>query len=133
MRHRGRLAEVRDDLLDPQARQANLAAVAEALDAAGVRYLLIPDRGARYRLGVLPGGRAAALAAVAEAFRGTPGTPRCSATAGCTAPSWPSPCRTPWLSTRRPRRRRRSPRERSRPRRRSPRRRSRACACTSRS
>jgi hypothetical protein len=72
VRHRDRLAEVRDDLLDPQARQANLAAVAEALDAAGVRYLLIPDRGTRYRLGVLPGGRAAALAAVAVAFRGTP-------------------------------------------------------------
>ncbi|RKE19458.1 stealth conserved region 3 domain-containing protein [Streptomyces sp. TLI_171] len=72
VRHLGQLTEVRDDLLAPQARQANLIAVAEALDAAGLPYLLIPDRGVRHRLGVRPGGREAALAAVAAAFRGAP-------------------------------------------------------------
>ncbi|MFD8593675.1 Stealth CR1 domain-containing protein [Kitasatospora sp. NPDC059646] len=70
VRHRGRLAELRDDLLAPQAREANLTAAAGALDAAGVPYLLIPDRGPRHRLAVPPGQRERALAAVADAFPG---------------------------------------------------------------
>ncbi|PJN24577.1 hypothetical protein CG736_18160 [Kitasatospora sp. CB02891] len=72
VRHRDRLAELRDDLLAPRAREANLAAAAAALDAASVPHLLIPDRGTRHRLAVPPGGRDRALTALADAFRGAP-------------------------------------------------------------
>ncbi|MFB7947135.1 stealth conserved region 3 domain-containing protein [Kitasatospora phosalacinea] len=72
VRHAGLLAEVRDDLLAPQAREANLLAATAALDAAGLDYLLIPDRGPRPRLAIRPGDRAAVLGALAAAFTGAP-------------------------------------------------------------
>ncbi|MFF0215432.1 Stealth CR1 domain-containing protein [Streptomyces vinaceus] len=72
VRHRGRLSRVRDDLLPAGARDANLSAVADALDAAAVPYGLVPDGGLRHRVAIAPGDRAAALKACAAAFAGLP-------------------------------------------------------------
>ncbi|MFD8794579.1 hypothetical protein ACFV1T_28115, partial [Streptomyces vinaceus] len=67
-----RLSRVRDDLLPAGARDANLSAVADALDAAAVPYGLVPDGGLRHRVAIAPGDRAAALKACAAAFAGLP-------------------------------------------------------------
>ncbi|WP_328619652.1 stealth conserved region 3 domain-containing protein [Streptomyces sp. NBC_00354] len=72
VRHRGRLARVRDDLLPACARDAGLNAVAEALEAAAVPYGLVPDGGLRHRVAIAPDDRAAALKACAGAFAGLP-------------------------------------------------------------
>lgn len=72
VRHRGRLSRVRDDLLPAGARDANLSAVADALDAAAVPYGLVPDGELRHRVAIAPGDRAAALKACAAAFTGLP-------------------------------------------------------------
>ncbi|MFE5534672.1 Stealth CR1 domain-containing protein [Streptomyces sp. NPDC056492] len=72
VRHRGRLSRVRDDLLPAGARDGNLSAVADALDAAAVPYGLVPDGELRHRVAIGPGDRAAALKACAEAFTGLP-------------------------------------------------------------
>ncbi|MEV6578994.1 Stealth CR1 domain-containing protein [Streptomyces sp. NPDC051582] len=72
VRHRGRLSRVRDDLLPAGARDANLSAVADALDAAAVPYGLVPDGELRHRVAVGPGDRAAALKACGAAFAGLP-------------------------------------------------------------
>ncbi|MEV7561391.1 Stealth CR1 domain-containing protein [Streptomyces sp. NPDC089795] len=72
VRHRGRLALVRDDLLPADARDANLRALAEALEAASVPYGLVPDGRLTHRVAVAPGDRGAALKACAAAFAGLP-------------------------------------------------------------
>ncbi|MEV8531309.1 stealth family protein [Streptomyces sp. NPDC051211] len=72
IRHRGRLARVRDDLLPGAARDGNLRAAAEVLEAAGVPYGLVPDGGLLHRVAVAPGNREAALKAWGEAFTGVP-------------------------------------------------------------
>ncbi|MGO4257748.1 stealth conserved region 3 domain-containing protein [Marmoricola sp. RAF53] len=72
VRNRGRLSTVRDDLLPGGARDANLEAVADALEAAGVRYGLVPDSELRHRVAIAPGDRDAALEACARAFDGLP-------------------------------------------------------------
>ncbi|MER6782663.1 MULTISPECIES: Stealth CR1 domain-containing protein [unclassified Streptomyces] len=72
VRHRGRLSRVRDDLLPAGARDANLSAVAEALETAAVPYGLVPDGGLRHRVAIAPGDREAALKACAAAFAGLP-------------------------------------------------------------
>ncbi|MET9700218.1 stealth family protein [Streptomyces sp. NPDC006529] len=72
VRYRGRLALVRDDLLPGDLRAANLRAAAEALEAAGIDYGLVPDGGLLHRVALAPGTRADALAACAEAFTGRP-------------------------------------------------------------
>ncbi|MET9960759.1 Stealth CR1 domain-containing protein [Streptomyces sp. NPDC006326] len=72
VRHRGRITRVRDDLLPAAARDANVLAVAEALEAAGVPYGLVPDGGLTHRVAIAPGDRAAALKACAAAFTGLP-------------------------------------------------------------
>lgn len=72
VRHRGRLARVRDDLLPAAARDANLTVVAQALRAAAVPYGLVPDGGLRHRVAIAPEDRAAALKACAAAFVGLP-------------------------------------------------------------
>ncbi|CAM5569560.1 exopolysaccharide phosphotransferase [Streptomyces avidinii] len=70
--HRGRLATVRDDLLPADARTASLRSVAEALEAAGVPYGLVPDGELVHRVAIAPGDRAAALKACAAALTGLP-------------------------------------------------------------
>ncbi|WP_406083432.1 Stealth CR1 domain-containing protein [Streptomyces virginiae] len=72
VRHRGRLALVRDDLLPADARDANLRSLAEALEAAAVPYGLVPDGRLTHRVAIAPGDRAAALKACAAAFAGLP-------------------------------------------------------------
>ncbi|MER5731494.1 Stealth CR1 domain-containing protein [Streptomyces sp. NPDC002138] len=72
VRYRGRLALVRDDLMPADLRAVNLRATAEALEAAGIGYGLVPDGGLLPRLAIAPGARATALAACAEAFTGRP-------------------------------------------------------------
>ncbi|MEV7612102.1 stealth family protein [Streptomyces sp. NPDC089799] len=72
VRHRGRVAVVRDDLLPAGARDANLRTAAEALEAAGLPYGLVPDGGLLHRIAVGPGDREAALKALAEACAGLP-------------------------------------------------------------
>ncbi|MFI5669672.1 stealth family protein [Streptomyces sp. NPDC051704] len=72
VRHRGRLSRVRDDLLPAGARDANLSAVAEALETAAVPYGLVPDGELRHRVAIAPGDREAALKACAAAFAGLP-------------------------------------------------------------
>ncbi|MFJ7587581.1 Stealth CR1 domain-containing protein [Streptomyces sp. NPDC097617] len=72
VRHRGRLAVVRDDLLPADARDANLRSLAEALEAAAVPYGLVPDGRLTHRVAIAPGDRAAALKACAAAFAGLP-------------------------------------------------------------
>ncbi|MGW3326239.1 Stealth CR1 domain-containing protein [Streptomyces virginiae] len=72
VRHRGRLALVRDDLLPADARDANLRSLAEALEAASVPYGLVPDGRLTHRVAIAPGDRAAALKACAAAFAGLP-------------------------------------------------------------
>ncbi|MFG2484940.1 Stealth CR1 domain-containing protein [Streptomyces virginiae] len=72
VRHRGRLALVRDDLLPADARDANLRSLAEALEAAAVPYGLVPDGRLTHRVAIAPGDRAAALKACAAAFTGLP-------------------------------------------------------------
>lgn len=72
VRHRGRLALVRDDLLPADARDANLRSLAEALEAADVPYGLVPDGRLTHRVAIAPGDRAATLKACAAAFAGTP-------------------------------------------------------------
>ncbi|MFG2989440.1 Stealth CR1 domain-containing protein [Streptomyces sp. NPDC048257] len=72
VRHRGRLALVRDDLLPADARNANLRSLAEALEAAAVPYGLVPDGRLTHRVAIAPGDRAAALKACAAAFAGLP-------------------------------------------------------------
>ncbi|MFF4099200.1 Stealth CR1 domain-containing protein [Streptomyces sp. NPDC001903] len=72
VRHRGRLSRVRDDLLPAGARDANLDAVADALESAAVPYGLVPDGELRHRVAIAPGERAAALKACAAAFAGLP-------------------------------------------------------------
>ncbi|MEU8839469.1 Stealth CR1 domain-containing protein [Streptomyces roseus] len=72
VRHRGRLSRVRDDLLPAGARDANLNAVADALEAAAVPYGLVPDGELRHRVAIAPGDREAALKACAAAFAGLP-------------------------------------------------------------
>ncbi|MFJ4861984.1 stealth family protein [Streptomyces sp. NPDC088748] len=72
IRHRGRLATVRDDLLPADARTASLRAVAEALEAAAVPYGLVPDGELVHRVAIAPGDRAAALKACAAACTGLP-------------------------------------------------------------
>ncbi|MER5934723.1 stealth family protein [Streptomyces sp. NPDC002054] len=72
IRHRGRLARVRDDLLPGAARDDNLRAAAEVLEAAGLSYGLVPDGGLLHRVAVAPGDREPALKAWAEAFTGLP-------------------------------------------------------------
>ncbi|MFK0044778.1 stealth conserved region 3 domain-containing protein [Streptomyces sp. NPDC090741] len=72
VRHRGRLSRVRDDLLPAGARDANLRAVAEGLETAGVPYGLVPDGELRHRVAIAPGDRASALKACAAAFAGLP-------------------------------------------------------------
>ncbi|MFG2292934.1 stealth family protein [Streptomyces sp. NPDC048603] len=72
VRHRGRLAVVRDDLLPAGARDANLRTAAEALEAAGLPYGLVPDGGLLHRVAVAPGDREPALKALAEACTGLP-------------------------------------------------------------
>lgn len=72
VRYRGRLAVVRDDLLPAGLRAANLRAAAEALEAAGVGYGLVPDGELSHRVAIAPGFREAALKACAEAFVGRP-------------------------------------------------------------
>ncbi|MER6444686.1 hypothetical protein DEJ51_11800 [Streptomyces venezuelae] len=72
VRHRGRLALVRDDLLPADARDANLRSVAEALEAAAVPYGLVPDGRLRHRVAIAPGDRDTALKACAAAFTGLP-------------------------------------------------------------
>ncbi|WP_406073283.1 Stealth CR1 domain-containing protein [Streptomyces virginiae] len=72
VRHRGRLALVRDDLLPADARDANLRSLAEALEAAAVPYGLVPDGRLTHRVAIAPGDRDAALKACAAAFTGLP-------------------------------------------------------------
>ncbi|MGW6572017.1 Stealth CR1 domain-containing protein [Streptomyces sp. NPDC054945] len=72
VRHRGRLALVRDDLLPADARDANLRSLAQALEAAAVPYGLVPDGRLTHRVAIAPGDRAAALKACAAAFAGLP-------------------------------------------------------------
>lgn len=72
VRHEGRLAVVRDDLLPAQLAETNLRAVAEALEAAGLPYGLVPDGELVHRVALAPGTRADALAACARAFAGRP-------------------------------------------------------------
>lgn len=72
VRHRGRLALVRDDLLPGDARDANLRSLAEALEAAAVPYGLVPDGRLTHRVAIAPGDRDAALKACATAFAGLP-------------------------------------------------------------
>ncbi|QES47114.1 hypothetical protein DEJ50_03895 [Streptomyces venezuelae] len=72
VRHRGRLARIRDDLLPGAARDGNLRAAAEVLEAAGLTYGLVPDGGLLHRVAVAPGDREPALKAWAEAFTGLP-------------------------------------------------------------
>ncbi|MET9323508.1 Stealth CR1 domain-containing protein [Streptomyces sp. NPDC003038] len=72
VRHRGRLALVRDDLLPAGAREGNLRAAAEALEAAGIAYGLVPDGGPVHRVAIAPGDRRHALKACATAFAGLP-------------------------------------------------------------
>ncbi|MFI5763166.1 hypothetical protein ACIA8F_19790 [Streptomyces sp. NPDC051563] len=70
VRYRARLALVRDDLLPAAARDANLRMTAEALEAAGIAYGLVPDGGPAHRVVIAPGGRSAVLEACAAAFAG---------------------------------------------------------------
>ncbi|MFE0578306.1 stealth family protein [Streptomyces sp. NPDC058874] len=72
IRYRGRLAHVRDDLLPPDVREANLRIAAEALEAGGVAYGLVPDGGPAHRVAIAPGDRDAALKAWAHACAGLP-------------------------------------------------------------
>ncbi|MCX5308076.1 MULTISPECIES: Stealth CR1 domain-containing protein [Streptomyces] len=72
VRHCGRLALVRDDLLPADARDACLRSLAEALEAASVPYGLVPDGRLTHRVAIAPGDRAAALKACAAAFEGLP-------------------------------------------------------------
>lgn len=72
VRHEGRLAVVRDDLLPAEVAETNLRAVAEALEAAGLPYGLVPDGELVHRVALAPGSRADALAACARAFAGRP-------------------------------------------------------------
>ncbi|MFI7360209.1 stealth family protein [Streptomyces avidinii] len=72
IRYRGRLARVRDDLLPPDVREASLRTAAEALEAGGIAYGLVPDGGLAHRLAIAPGDRDAALKAWAHACAGLP-------------------------------------------------------------
>ncbi|CAM5639655.1 exopolysaccharide phosphotransferase [Streptomyces avidinii] len=72
VRYEDRLAVVRDDLLPAQLAEANLRAVAEALEGAGLSYGLVPDGELGHRVALAPGSRADALAACARAFAGRP-------------------------------------------------------------
>ncbi|MFD6969594.1 stealth family protein [Streptomyces sp. NPDC059979] len=72
VRYRGRLARVRDDLLPPDVREANLRTAAEALEAAGIAYGLVPDGGLAHRVAISPGDRDAGLKAWSHACAGLP-------------------------------------------------------------
>ncbi|WP_371591751.1 stealth family protein [Streptomyces virginiae] len=70
VRGRERLALIRDDLLPADVRAANLRAAAEALEASGVEYGIVPDSGPVYRVAIPPGNRSAVLEAYTAAFGG---------------------------------------------------------------
>ena len=72
VRHQGRLALVRDDLLSGDAFLLNFTRAAEALTAATVAFAPLPDGRPRLRLAIAPGDRPAVLAALGEGFAGQP-------------------------------------------------------------
>ncbi|MFI9269196.1 stealth family protein [Kitasatospora sp. NPDC052896] len=72
VRHDGRLAEVRDDLLAADALLAGFTEATELLTAAGLEFVPMPAREPRYRVAIPPGGREAVLEACAAAFVGQP-------------------------------------------------------------
>ncbi|MCC9310516.1 stealth family protein [Kitasatospora sp. RB6PN24] len=72
VRAKGRLAEVRDDLLSGDAYLRNFTEVARLLTGAGVRFAPIGGRWTRQWVAIAPGQREAVLAACAEAFEGLP-------------------------------------------------------------
>lgn len=72
VRHRDRLAEVRDDLLASDALLASLDETTAVLRRAGLPFALVPDSEPCHRLAIAPGDRDLVLKACAEAFHGRP-------------------------------------------------------------
>jgi glycosyltransferase involved in cell wall biosynthesis len=72
VRSGGWLASVSDRLTPAQIVQANLDLVVDALEAAGIDYQWVRDKGVRHRVVVTPADRLAVLAAFVGAFKSMP-------------------------------------------------------------